>query len=225
MKHNELDLLIDQLYNFENGIKPFYDGIINEEMYNQAKVKILWVCKEPYDKRNDSGDFSLRDEINSDPTGYFKIKIMRRIALASYCVLNDSNYEQALNDDNVALALKSIAYINLNKLPALTNSSGRERYFSQVYSKCKLVLLKQIESYKPDIIIFGNTCYHFIEDLGIVLSSGKNLEYQYKSIFYHNNQLLIDSCHPSFRSTITEENFCKSIYEAVQIWLKSKELK
>jgi len=202
---------------------PFFDGIINEGKYYTSKFKILWVCKEPYDKRGDeSVRFSLRDELNTSPCGYYTIKIMRRIALASYCILNNASYSEALSDPDVSLALQSIAYINLSKLPALTTSPGRVGYFAKVYDKCKPVLLKQIEQFEPDIIIFGATCYLFMKDLGLDYKDGKNLAYQDKSIFYHNGKLYIDSCHPSFIGKPGEENFCKSIYEAVQTWAALK---
>lgn len=219
MNQQDLDLQVDELYNFEGNKLPFFDGIINEEKYYKSNLKILWICKEPYDKREDETiRFSLRDEINTSPRGYYTIKIMRRIALASYCILNNATYSEALADSDVSLALQSIAYINLSKLPALTNSSGREGYFSKVYDKCKPVLLKQIDQFEPDIVIFGATCYHFMKDLGLDFNEGKNLEYQDRSVFYHDGKLFIDSCHPSFIGKPGEEKFCKSIYEAVQTW-------
>lgn len=223
MNQQELDLQVDELYNFEGSKLPFFDGIVNEEKYFKSNLKILWVCKEPYDKREDETvRFSLRDEINSSPQVYYTIKVMRRIALASYCVLNNATYQQALADIDVSLALQSIAYINLSKLPALTNSSGRDKYFSNVYNKCKTVLLRQITEYKPDVVIFGGTCYHFMEDLGLNFKNGINLDYQQRSVFYHNDKIFIDSCHPSFRSLPSEENFCKSISEAVKTWVALK---
>ena len=78
---------------------------------------------------------------------------------------------------------------------------------------------ERVSALKPDVIIFGNTCYHFMQDLGLDFKDGKNLEYQNKSIFYHNNRLFIDSCLPSFIGKPGEENFCKSIYEAVDTWV------
>lgn len=223
MNQQELDIEVDSLYNFEGSKLPFFDGIVNEEKYNKSNFKILWVCKEPYNHNEDESiRYSFRHELNLEPKLYYTIKIMRRIALASYCVFNNATYSEALVDPDVSLALQSIAYINLNKLPNLTTSPNREKYFSEVYSKCKSILLKQINGFDPDVIIFGNTCFYFMQDLGLNFKDGKNLEYQNKSIFYHNNKLFIDSCHPSFIGKPGEENFCKSIYEAVQTWVALK---
>lgn len=51
--------------------------------------------------------------------------------------------------------LKQIAYINISKMPNLTNSKDSE--IAKFYEIWKEILFTQIKTYSPDIIIFGNT--------------------------------------------------------------------
>jgi len=62
-------------------------------------------------------------------------------------------------------AFKSVAYINVKKLPGLTKSNHYN--ISIAYNKYKNILLKQIKYYNPDIIIGGSTLHNFFPDLNI----------------------------------------------------------
>lgn len=59
------------------------------------------------------------------------------------------------NEDECYSVVNKIAYINVNKLPASNVSDDKK--LAQVFDENKHVLLEQIKSIDPEVIIFGNT--------------------------------------------------------------------
>ena len=59
--------------------------------------------------------------------------------------------------------MSQIAYINLNKMPA--NKTSSDDLLEESYKNWKTILMAQIELYKPQVIIFGNTFKFFKDDL------------------------------------------------------------
>jgi hypothetical protein len=58
----------------------------------------------------------------------------------------------------------------------------------------KHVLFQQINLFNPDIIIFGGTIHHFIEDLSIPITALRDYEY-----FIEGKKLYIKNYHPNQR--------------------------
>ena len=92
------------------------------------------------------------------------------IAYVAYSIFNGfkkwANIEYVSNNPAVKAAVKQIAFININKMPALPTSGGTD--FGRIYSQNRHLLLKQISTYCPDILIFGSTIASvFLEDFGI----------------------------------------------------------
>ena len=67
------------------------------------------------------------------------------------------------NEDECYSVVNKIAYINVNKLPA-TNVSDDKNWL-KFLMKNKHVLLEQIKSIDPEVIIFGNTGKFFIDKM------------------------------------------------------------
>ena len=63
------------------------------------------------------------------------------------------------------LILRNIAFVNVQKLPAKTRTS--DAALKNAYQKNKEILLEQIATYRPDIIIGGKTLHLFKDDLRI----------------------------------------------------------
>jgi hypothetical protein len=208
---------------------PITDGIIDIEKYFNAKYKILWILKEPYDEFDDEGKpfgggwgldeairpkQSIHEFTGGRPT--FKPMIYTSWGILNdFCLWDDmDNVERA---PTMLDALKSIAYINVKKLPGYTTS--HHTVIEYAYHQHKEILLKQIEYYNPDIIIGGSTLYNFYQDLGIsreLLQSNDSVNYIIK-----DNKIFIEAYHPAQRSGTTgvsQEKYCNDIINSVKIW-------
>ena len=178
MNANEIDELIEKYYVDPKGKScPIFDGIGDENEFRNAKLKIMWILKEPYDDFDEVGDpigggWDKRKDLRSkDETNYFRRdqKTFDTIIYTAYCILNDfilfsdPKVNFIRDDPSMIQTLKKIAYININKLPAGTITSANK--LQEIYEKCKDVLFKQIEFINPDIIIGGNTLQYFYRDL------------------------------------------------------------
>ncbi len=204
-------------------ICPITDGIIDIDKYLKAKYKILWILKEPYDDFDENGKpfgggWSLNEVLNQKQTiSEFKggRPTYKPMIYTSWGILNDfclwENMGNVENDPSMIDALKSIAYINVKKLPGYTKS-----HFSVIenaYQKYKDILLNQIEFYQPNIIIGGSTLYNFFKDLDL----RKELMQKRGSIDFilKNNRIYIDAYHPSQRR-ISQEQYCDDIITTVK---------
>lgn len=217
MNKNELDELIKSTYNFEDGLKPCLDGIINKEEYSKCKHKILWILWEPHN-HTDGGEDS-REDINKNIDEYFKYGTWRNIAYTSYGILNNKYYNEIESPANV---LKSIAFINVNKYPYGTQSDNVYPRLNDIYNNknCKTVLLKQIEYCNPEIIIGANTLYLFAKDLGLNTENESKIDFN-EYLWEKNSQLFIDSAkHPGRKKGAKAISYCNEIIEAATIWLK-----
>lgn len=127
------------------------DGIINEELYNKAKHKILFIAKEPNDPTQKPGDFRewWKEELNHS-FGY-------RISEWSYGILNgfpqyDNAYCRKLN---TIKAIQSIAFMNIKKIGG-GGVSEKKRMKEHAESNFKNIH-RQIEIISPEIIITGTS--------------------------------------------------------------------
>lgn len=134
------------------------DGYINEEKYNNAKQKILFILKEAdiKEKREIDEDNQINwyinflNWLNNKETQLIKDSSFTRenIARMSAYILNKDIYSRT----ELKEALESIAIMNINK----RGGSGRcndEELYNLYYKKYKEFILKQIEICEPDIII------------------------------------------------------------------------
>jgi hypothetical protein len=229
---NEIDQLITQEIISDNpDLTAISDGIINYEDYYSAKFKIMWILKEPYDEVDENenasgGGWHLREVINKRKTfqeyengkGTFKPMIY-----ATWGIFNDfclwDNMNDVENDPSMLTVLKNIAYINVKKLPGRKTSNNSE--IANAYRLYNRILLKQIWSYNPDIIIGGYTLKLFLNDLGLkreeMVKNG-SLDYIIK-----DNKVFIDAYHPAQRkgnTGVSQEQYCDDIINTVKIYSK-----
>ena len=111
--------------------------------------------------------------------------------------------------------MKSIAWLNLSKMPAGTTSNGS---FADNYNKYwKLILDKQIELYNPDIIVFGNTfsswCGAEKEDLTFLESIKKDGKC-FINVYQNGARILLDAYHPGIRRNI--EFYVDSLIDTIR---------
>lgn len=189
-------------------LEPIYDGIADADAYLSARKKILWILKEPYDDigsndKPEGGGWSIPANFIQNPDVCAKTMTNQVIIYASYGILhniksyNDMDY---ISDNNEMIkTLTQIAYMNISKMPNRTVSVDKQ--INNFYTIWKEILFKQINTYKPDIIIFGNTFKYFEKDLfpsgtpAHKTYSFSNTDYIYS--YKWNNTLLMNAYHPN----------------------------
>lgn len=169
------------------------DGIINEQLYQNAIPKVLFIAKEPNNPEQTAGDFRewWKDEI------YYTFSY--RLAEWSYGLLN--NFPQF--DDiwkhegsSAQKAIQNIAFMNIKKNGG-TGNSEYNRIMDHLKGNFDL-LHRQINIISPDIIITG-TSWNKLRD-----ALFPNIKWQLSGygifIGRYNNAKVIDFYHPSSRN-------------------------
>jgi len=213
-KESEFESRIKTIESDKDGIFSAIDGIIDIEKYLNAKLKILWVLKEA-NYINSKGNYQMR-EYYSNFTTIKQVKhhrVTRRMMLVSHKILNDIEPIEPLE------AFKSIACINIKKLAGGSKSNYKD--IKQEYDKHKDLIREQISVYDPKIIIFGDTLGYFEKEKEINFRQWKSepLGMGDHHYYFTNKKLYINAYHPSFRSTITEKEYCDKIFNAYSNWL------
>ena len=206
------------LSSFTEKRKIISDGIVNKEQYFDSPIKILWILKEPYDLENNGDDtWPLNDFLNNEnelqKLGGFKTT-WYPIIYTSYAILNGFlKYEDMSfidKDLDMLNILKKIAVINVQKFPAKTTTKNSE--ITAAYKAHSKILVEQIATYNPNIIIGGNTMWNFVDDLGLKDFSLCDNGYDY---WIKVNQLFIDANHPAFR--VNDEKKAEYVNDIVRI--------
>lgn len=186
----------------------FEDGIINEQRFNEASSKILFLTKEPNHP-------SKKDEIEikydyriwwSEEKGLYD-RFNYRIVEWAYGILNNfppydgiwPKVKGKYDNTNAMSAITSIAFMNIKKSGG--KSSSKETEINVYLEKHHDLILEQIEIIEPTIIIQGLTWESTIDKL---YSKG---EVKWKATghgtyvgrFRYNNidTKIIDFYHPS----------------------------
>ena len=194
------------------------DGIVNIKEYYNSPIKIMWILKEPYcDKQNGGGGWSMTKGLNDERALGKKSdsqSTWHPITYSSYGILNNfMKYEKIpkLSDNNsLNMVLRQIAFVNIQKLPAMTRTNDAALKHS--YEINKEVLLQQIKTYRPDIIIGGKTLHLFKQDLAIT----KKDELKFGH-FAKDKQLFINTFHPA-QTKISRAEYVNKIIERAESW-------
>jgi len=179
---------------------PIYDGVCNLSGYLDSKPRVMWILKEPNgqigpDELESGGwcipedSFTKLDDTAGQPTWQVIIYTM-------YGYLNGLKYDDMdyiRNNIEMAKVMQSIAYLNVGKMPGYNKSY--EYTTEQHYIQWKPILDKQIETYAPDVIIFGNTFTHFRKDLNGIEKIGNYPGWI--DVYESNHRVLFDAYHPS----------------------------
>ena len=107
------------------------DGLVNEDVYNNSPIKILWILKEPRDGENNTGGgWSIVENLREERSKGIKrdsSATYHPLTYVTYALLNNINSFEELNKSKIyseySNALNNIAYINIQKLPASAKSS------------------------------------------------------------------------------------------------------
>jgi hypothetical protein len=202
--------------------RPITDGVVDIDRYLSSSPKILWILKEPWEKLEEKdcgGSWSVTQDLIPDliakrETG--GICTYRRMAYITYSIFNKytsySNIPYATDDPSVGDSLKNIAYININKFPGNTTSVAANIEF--YYRRNRNILMRQIKTINPDVVIGGNILHLFFDDLGIKsaeLKSEGSVDFCSK-----NGRLYINAYHPGYWR-ISEKKYVEDIVAVIKM--------
>lgn len=197
---------------------PIFDGVVNEEKYQNSDVKIMWILKDANSTGEDES-YDLRDAINNLKTEYGIRKgwekTFSNIIYVTNGILNQTEWEDMpypKDDPSIVNVLKQIAYINIKKVGG--GSESVESELHEHFLKSKELLISQIDEFNPDVVIFGNTYRFFKNDLGL----------NQMNIFgtchatAKADRIYIDAYHPNAR--ITGKDYFEDILKAYNTFKK-----
>ena len=143
-------------------LKPIYDGAINATLYVRAPVRILWILKEPWEERDingGAGGWSLRELLDEKPE-IFRKHTHRYVFCVSYGLLKGTRdwsvIRNSRGDADYKTLFRSVAHINVKKLPNTRNAPASNNAVMRGYETGKEIIRQQIELYKPDVVIGCN---------------------------------------------------------------------
>ncbi|ROT06410.1 hypothetical protein EEL49_08855 [Muribaculaceae bacterium Isolate-104 (HZI)] len=204
-----------------HGDEPIYDGVCDINGYAEAPIKVMWVLKEPWEKREK--DEALGGWYIWEPwTDASQMNpVWKTMMYVMYGINTGIAYSQMPSvNDKMLKMLKSSAYINISKLPGKTTSTSMRA----PYEQWREILLEQIKGYKPDVIIFGNTYDGLFDKEDFAQKALWAEELSSPGIIEANvseGTLLINAWHPSpmrvaSHPNVTEEVYVDTIVKAVR---------
>lgn len=183
----------------QNGVLPITDGIYSTEEYLASNPKVMWILKEPWEEGEKEGNWDLLACMNKDNAAY-KNRTWQVMAYTMCGIREDKEYDKLPSTKDAMKYLESIAYININKMPANKKSNATD--VRKAYSIWKELLFEQISTYAPDVIIFGGTFRFFAPNLRryVFVEDAVDNDECY-GILYRDEEkgtFLIDTKHPSY---------------------------
>ncbi|MDR1838236.1 MAG: hypothetical protein LBQ93_01425 [Treponema sp.] len=213
-QQNELDEEISKIWEH-----PHFDGIADYELYNKARVKLLWILKESSNTNGGNArDFFLNVK---DYSPYWQ-NTFANIMCVAYGILDgDKDYSEIppldkdecrIKDSAGAIVLDEIAIININKSGGgkITLPGKLNREYKR--AGVKEFLLKQIEFISPDIIINSHGVYQFFLDQ----TNGNEIKKIHAEEYaVNNNRLIIWTSHPN---RAEPKSYSNNILNIVSLW-------
>jgi len=196
------------------------DGIIDVEKYLNAKHRILWVLKEA-NSADDS--WSYLENFKSREWLYRcgkSIPTLKRMIYTTYGILRDCKWceiPDASNEESFD-SLQEIALINIKKIPGGSSSEYETIQFA--YNQNQELLKLQIETYNPNVVIFGNTLQYFNKSDFEGLEKVEKQISEFGNHFYETrDKLYIHTWHPAVRGAgFTDEGYVMDIVNIVKRW-------
>ncbi len=197
----------------ETGCYPIFDGIADESAYLNSNLKVAWILKEPYDDFDENhapcgggwslvkGCFLEHDEnwVTEDGRKQWKNPVWQKIAYVMYGFRHGLHWEDMdwiRDKPSMMDEIKSVAWINLSKMPAQKSSSNGS--FAYWYATAWTgIVSRQIEVCRPDVLIFGKTfrayvgCYGGTPPIRDI-----NLGTEGANVYRAGDQFWIETGHP-----------------------------
>ena len=199
------------------------DGIIDPEKYLNAKYRILWVLKEA---NSESDSWSYLENFKNKEWLYRcgkSIPTLKRIIYTTFGILRSCQWSEIPDacDERSFEPLQEIALINIKKIPGGSNSEHETIQFA--YNENHELLKLQIETYNPNVVIFGNTLQFFNKsDFEGLVDAEKQIT-EFGNHFYDTkDKLYIHTWHPAVRgSGFTDMGYVMDIVNIVNNWQES----
>jgi hypothetical protein len=199
---------------------PIKDGVCDFEGYLQSSPKVMWILKEPNGqcpngKLEDGGWSIVEDSFRDDIEGTAKQPTWQTMIYVMYGYQNGLKYDDMdyiHNKIEMAKVMQSIAYLNVSKMPGYNKSVKSN--IEQRYTQWKPILNKQIETYAPNLIIFGNTFDHFKNDFKIRgLEKIGNIP-GWIDVYKSGQLIILDAYHPSRKG----RDYVNTLIEALNLY-------
>lgn len=220
-KCNTISEQIEQI-GLDNDSHFVIDGIIEPEKYLNAKYRILWVLKEA---NSETDTWSYLENFKDKEWLYRcgkSIPTLKRIIYITNGILRDCEWSEIPDASNEKSfePLQDIAIINIKKIPGGSISGGDE--IQQAYYDNHELLVRQIETYNPNVVIFGNTLQYFHKTDFDGLETAEKQNTEYGNAFYDTgDKLYIHTWHPAVRGAgFTDEDYVMDVVNIVRRWKK-----
>lgn len=188
---------IFQYYNekYKKRTTPFFeDGVICQDKYNG----ILFFLKEAYDENSTELSRSLVTDLQSyEPWGMWHHVAEWAYGL-THTTKNGIPKFKSLTNQEKRDAIDSIAVINIKKVDG--NPTSNDADITKHAEENKISLLREIEIVQPRIIVCGGTMKYLEKILGTKRNSICDNWYYWFDIGNSKDVLVLDYCHPAFRS-------------------------
>lgn len=200
-------------------IQPIYDGIADESGYLNAPLKIAWILKEPYDDYDENGPCGGGWSLPKDCFGKSEAwtnPVWQKVAYVMYGFKNNMTWEEMpsiRNHKDMIKEIRSVAWINISKMPGPKSSSDYKIY--KKYDTWKDVLREQLDVYHPDVIVFGKTFHCFRNEYS---NAKRKNEYsnEWINYFVFGRQHLISAYHPGRKGGDYVNTLIKALHIAKQ---------
>ena len=215
------DLISEQIkqIGIKNDSHFVIDGIIDIEKYLNAKYRILWILKEA---NSESDTWSYPEKFKDIEWLYRcgkSVPTLKRMIYTTYGILRDCRWSEIpdASDDKSFEPLQEIAVINIKKIPG--GSASNPQTIKNAYCENRELLKLQIETYKPNVVIFGNTLDFFNKSDFEGLENAEKQITEYGNHYYDTNEkLYIHTWHPAIR--VADEDYVMDIVNIVKNWRK-----
>lgn len=227
------DAILNEISNLKSATStPVLDGVIDIESYLNSDLKILWINKE-VNSEDDTDEWSLIDTLYQLQNTYANSsdwsKTFNPIIFTLYSIFYNTTWAQTPDvnkQPEILNIIRNIAYINVKKIPggAVANQSELLKHSTE-----NDIIEKQLKLFQPNVIICGGTIDimdPFLHSVyGDEYTKMKELPTENKmKVYYNDKMILIDAYHPNNR-TLTQEEYCDTVSQAVLGWNKEKRKK
>jgi hypothetical protein len=220
MNQQELELVEEKIkekiltIRSDSGAVGTVDGIVDLARYLGTEKKVLYIQREP-SKGVDDLRLKYREAtekvIKKDRTVNLLTKVVKEIY---------NHYGKGPKKYDVVESLQKTAIINIKKLAG--GSKSNLKIIESVYAKNKELLIEQVKSYTPDIVIFGGTAELFKKDLMFDKKCKKiELSSKGKNAYLFSNVLFIAMYHTS--AITSHKAYIANVMKAIEEWDVNKE--
>ena len=187
-----------------------YDGVADINLYLKSSPKVAWLLKEPWDDFENGipagGGWSIPKDCFMKDDQEWKVRTWQRAIYVMYGLKNNlhfSEMDDIKNDPEMGRVLREVAWINLSKMPAYSTSSIMQ-ITNQYKNIWRTIVLKQLDLYSPDVIVFGNTLQccreDFLSEGDVPIKRILHNDICFINVYKKNHTILLDAFHPAFIS-------------------------